>query len=48
MTLRIKGGRCLEFPLWHSRKEPGLGSIRMQVQSLASLIGLRIQHCHEL
>ena len=30
------------------RKQIGLASIRTQVRSLASLSGLRIQHCHEL
>ena len=38
----------LEFPLWLSRLRTQLVSMRMQVRSLASLSGLRIQHCHEL
>ena len=35
-----------EFPLW--LKGNGPASMRMQVQSLASLSELRIQRCHEL
>ena len=37
-----------EFPLWLNRLGAQLGSMRMQVQSLASLSGLRTQRCHEL
>ena len=39
-----------EFPSWFSRNESahGLASMRMQVQYLALLGGLRIQACSEL
>ena len=37
-----------EFLLWLSRLRIQLVFMRMQVPSLASLSGLRIQHCHEL
>ena len=37
-----------EFPLWLSGLNTPLVSMRMQVQSLVSLTGLRIQHCREL
>ena len=35
-------------PLWLSRLQTHLASMRMQIWSLASLSGLRIQHCCEL
>ena len=38
----------LKFPLWLSSKGPGLLPMRMRVQSLALLSGLRIWHCCEL
>ena len=38
----------LEFPLWLSWLRTQLGSVRLQVQSLASLSGLKIQHCFKL
>ena len=44
---RIKKCR-LEFPLWLIRVRTWLVPMRMWVWSLASLSGLRIQHCHEL
>ena len=37
-----------EFPLWHSRLQIGLVTMRIWVQSLASLSGLRSWHCCEL
>ena len=38
-----------EFPLWLSGYEPNLlVSMRLRVQCLASLSGLRIWHCPEL
>ena len=37
-----------EFPLWLSRLRTQLVSVRMHVQYLASLNGLRILHFHEL
>ena len=37
-----------EFLLWLSKLRTQLVSMRMQVQFLTSLSGLRIQHCHEL
>ena len=37
-----------KFALWLSRLRTPLVSLRMWVQSLASVIGLRIQHCCEL
>ena len=37
-----------EFPLWLSVLRTQLVSMRMQVQSLAWLRGLRIWHCREL
>ena len=37
-----------EFPLWLRWLRTQLVSMKMQVQSLASLCGLRIQRCHEL
>ena len=37
-----------EFPLWFSRLRTHVVSLRMQVWSLASLSGLRIQCCHNL
>ena len=37
-----------EFPLWLKRSQTQLVSMRMQVQSLDSLGGLRIQRCREL
>ena len=40
--------RNQEFPLWLSRLRIQLASMRMQVQSLASLSGLRIRCCHDL
>ena len=38
----------LEFPLWLSRLRTCLVPMRMQVGSLASISGLRIQCCHKL
>ena len=35
-------------PVMVQRKRIQLGTIRLRVQSLASLTGLKIQHCHEL
>jgi len=43
-----KKNRNWEFPLWLSRLRTRLVSITMRVQSLASLSGLRIWHCHKL
>ena len=37
-----------EFSLWLSGLRTPLGSMRMPVQSLASLGGLRIRGCHKL
>ena len=37
-----------EFPLWLSGLRTQLMSMRMWVQSLALLSGLRIQCCHKL
>ena len=37
-----------EFPLWLSRLQTQLESMRMWLSSLASLSGLRIQRCREL
>ena len=37
-----------EFPLWRSGLRIRLGTMRLQVQSLALLSGLRIQCCREL
>ena len=37
-----------EFPLWRSRLRTQLGSMRIQIQSLASFSGLRIHRCHKL
>ena len=37
-----------EFPLWLNRLRTQLVSMRMWVQPLASLTGLRIQHCCDL
>ena len=36
------------FPIMAQQKQVWIGTMRLQVQSLASLIGLRIQHCCEL
>ena len=36
------------FPFWLFRQQTQLGSMRMWVQSLASISGLRIQRCREL
>ena len=38
----------LGVPIVAQQKRLGLASTRTQVQSLASLAKLRIQHCHEL
>ena len=38
----------VKFLLWLSGLRTQLGSVRMQVRSLAVLSGLRIWHCHEL
>ena len=38
----------MEFLLWLIRLRTQLVSVRVQVQSLASLNGLRIWHCHKL
>ena len=38
----------MEFPLWLGRLRTLLASIRIQVQSLALLSGLRICCCHKL
>ena len=38
----------MEFLSWLSGLQIQLGTMRLQVQSLASLSGLRIQHCREL
>ena len=43
-----KMGRKQEFPLWLSGEQIRLGTMRLRVRSLASLIGLRIRHCCEL
>ena len=37
-----------EFLLWLSGSRIWLETMKLRVQSLASLSGLRIQHCHEL
>ena len=37
-----------EFPLWLSRFEPNIVSLKMKVQSVASLSRLRILHYHKL
>ena len=37
-----------EVPVVAQRKQIRLVTMRLQVRSLASLSGLRIQHCHEL
>ena len=39
---------CVGVPIEAQQKQIGLVSMRTQVQSLASLSGLRIQCCHEL
>ena len=48
LKLSFRKFRKLEFPLWLSRLEPSVVSLRMQVGSLALLSGLRIWHCCEL
>ena len=40
--------RSHEFPLWLSGLRTQIASMRMQVQSLTLLSGLRIQYCHKL
>ena len=35
-------------PVMVQQKQIGLGTMKLQVQFLASLCGLRIWHCHEL
>jgi len=40
--------KILGVPTMAQRKQILLLSMRVQVQSVASLSGLRIQHCHEL
>ena len=37
-----------EFLLWLSRLRTRLVSMRMRIWSLASISGLRLQHCHKL
>ena len=44
----LKNIHCSEFLLWLSGLRIRLVSLRMWVQSLALLSGLRIWHCHEL
>ena len=44
----FKNRGFLKFPLWLSKLRIWLVSVRMQVQSLTSLSGLRIWHCHKL
>ena len=46
----IAGIRKLKtgVPVVAQQKQIRLGTMRLQVRSLASLIRLRIQHCHEL
>ena len=53
LTLSMYGkmqefGLIEEFSLWLSRIRTWLESMRMQVPSLASISGLRIQHCRKL
>ena len=43
-----EGVRERQCPLWLSSLPTLLASMRMRVQSLASLSGVRIQPCHEL
>ena len=40
--------KCMEFLLWAQQKRIWVGTTRLWVWSLASLSGLRIQHCWEL
>ena len=39
---------CIGVPVWAKQKWIQLGTMRLQVRSLASLSGLRIWRCHEL
>jgi len=48
LTLLPKSTSQWEFLVWLSRLQTPLVSMRMQVQSLTLLRGLKIQHCHEL
>ena len=48
LNLKIKNGTPRNSHCGSVAEEPGLASMRTWVQSLASLSGLRIQHCHEL
>ena len=45
MTFKI---RDIGVPVVAQGKQSQLGTMRLWVRSLASLSGLRIQHCHEL
>ena len=47
MTLYLLNSK-LGVPVAEQWKRIRLVTMRLQVQSLASLSGLRIQHCHEL
>ena len=40
--------RCFGVPVRAQGKQIRLGTMRLWVQSLALLSGLRIQHCHDL
>ena len=44
----IKRSLVRRVPVVAQRKQIQLGTMRLRVRSLASLNGLRIQHCHEL
>ena len=45
----MKARKCvLGVPIMAQLKQSQLGSLRLQVQSLTSLSGLRIWHCSEL
>ena len=46
--LKIKKIQGEQFLSWLSRLRIRLVSMRMQVQSLALLSGLKIRYCHEL
>ena len=47
-TTQTQEIRKLGVPIMAQWKRIQLGTKRLQVQSLASLSGLRIRHCHEL